>query len=63
MSTYWEKQKRLQKLVKKFEESKKEYMGDDVLIDFSQDSEYKRQFKERSAPMPPMSPFSGKSKN
>ena len=63
MSTYWEKQKRLQKLVKNFEESKKEYMGDDALVDFTQDSEYKRQLKERHSPSPPMSPFSGTSKN
>ena len=57
MSTYWEKQKRLKKLVKKFEESKKEYMGDDALVDFTQDSEYKRRSKERHSPSPPMSPF------
>ena len=57
MSTYWEKQKRLQRLVKKFEESKKEYMGKDAPVDFTQDSEYKRRSKERHSPSPPMSPF------
>ena len=57
MSSYWEKQKRLKKLVQKFEKSKKEYMGDKSFVDFTQESEYKRRSKERPAPMPPMSPF------
>ena len=30
------------------------------VVDFTQDSEYKRLFKERPAPMPPMSPFEEK---
>ena len=44
MSTYWEKQKRLKKLVKKFEKSKNRYTANGSL-------------KKRPAPMPPMSPF------
>ena len=57
MSSYWEKQKRLKRLVKKFEDSKNEYMGDKPSVDFTRDSEYKKQFKKRHPPSPPMSPF------
>jgi len=44
MSSYWEKQKRLKRLVKKFEASKNKYTKSG-------------QLKERHPPSPPMSPF------
>ncbi len=44
MSSYWEKQKQLKKLVKKFEDSKSRYTASGRL-------------KERHPPSPPMSPF------
>ena len=45
---YWEKQKHYKKLVKKFEESRNEYMGDSSSV--------------RHPPSPPMSPFENKLK-
>ena len=44
MSSYWEKQKQLKRLVKKFEASKNRYTKNG-------------QLKKRLPPSPPMSPF------